>query len=330
MEKHISDIKQEQKVQQTSQRTRRFLSLIAAIDIPVCIHHDTDGNLTVASQRDCPHTKLEYVGNFVMGAKRPSLSASKASHTRKSLKSGTTQGHASSIEEFADEFCRIDTVKDCVKLEDDPCGIAKAFFSYLRLVKQAVASSQQYSREEEVEETLEDIEQFICRKMYTEVFPTEATPQDIELNEITKRLGWVTAEVLDIPPLHRNEVMWGYAVKSIQDIDDVNSPGEKLTCLVDCITTIVNVLELCGPANSAISADDSLPIIIYVVIKAQPERMHSNLNYISRFRDPEKMMSKSGFCFSQIQSAIEFIEHVREHRLNLEPEEFNNRMGEGR
>lgn len=325
MEKHISDIKQEQKVQQTSQRTRRFLSLIAAIEIPVCIHHDTAGNLTVASQRDCPHTKLEYVGNFVMGAKRPSLSASKPS-VRKSLKTAATQGHAETIEEFAEEFCRIEAVKDCVKLESDTCGIAAAFFSYMRLVKQAVAAGQQYSREEEVEDTLEDVEQYICRKMYTEVFPSEATAEDLRLNDITRKLGWMSAEDLDIPPLHRNEVMWAYAVKALQEIDDFSSPGEKLTCLVDCITTIVNVLELCGPAGSAVSADDSLPIIIYVVVKAQPERMHSNLNYISRFRDQEKMMSKSGFCFSQIQSAIEFIERVREHRLNLTPEEFNRRM----
>lgn len=330
MEKHVSDIRQEHKVQQTSQRTRRFLSLIAALEIPVCIHYDQIGNLTVVSQRDCPHTKLEYVGNFVMGAKRTSL-PSKSSGARKSFKGGT-QGHACSIEEFAEEFCKIENVKDCVKVEEDSCGIAAAFFSYLRFVGQVVASSHQSTpyREEDMEDTLEDIEQFICRKMYAEVFPSAATPQDQELCEVTRRLSWVSPDILDIPPLHRNEVMWSYAVKSLQEIDDFSSPSEKLTCLVDCITTIVNVLELCGPVGTAVSADDSLPIIIYVVIKAQPERMHSNLNYISRFRDQEKMMSKSGFCFSQIQSAIEFIEQVREHRLNLPEEEFTRRMQEGR
>ena len=329
MEKHISDIKQEQRVQLSSQRGKRFATFLTEIEVAVCIHNDYEGRLCVASQKDCPHTKLEYVGNFVMGAKRPSLNpTSKSMGVRMTPRNAGPPGHAQSVEQFAEEFCKIETVKDCIKQEEDHSGVGSAFFSYLQLVKQTVTTSKLYINctPEEIEETLEDVDQFISRKMYTEVFPKDPTVLDSMLHTLTKKLTWVTPEHLEIPVANRNEVMWTFAIKALKEIDDFNSPVEKLNSLVECITIIVNVLELCGNTGSGVSADDSLPIIIYVVIKAQPIRMHSNLNYISRFRDQEKMMSKSGFCFAQIQSAIEFIERVNDHKLKLSDEEFGVRM----
>jgi hypothetical protein len=62
--------------------------------------------------------------------------------------------------------------------------------------------------------------------------------------------------------------MWQFAINALKDTDDCMSPVEKLNCLIECIRIIVNILDLCSMTNSAVGSDDSLPIIIYVVIKA--------------------------------------------------------------
>ena len=59
---------------------------------------------------------------------------------------------------------------------------------------------------------------------------------------------------------------------------------------------VVNVLRLISSGNG-VGADDSLPIIIFVVIKAQPRKFYSNLNYISKFMHSHKMIGERGYVF---------------------------------
>lgn len=47
-------------------------------------------------------------------------------------------------------------------------------------------------------------------------------------------------------------------------------------------------------------ADDFLPILIYVVIHANPPQLASNLEYIQRFRMQSKMVSESSYFFTQL------------------------------
>ena len=55
------------------------------------------------------------------------------------------------------------------------------------------------------------------------------------------------------------------------------TPIDKLRCFVDCFKTIVNVLALTNDKGEAAGADESLPISIYVLLKASPQRLYSNI-----------------------------------------------------
>ena len=327
MEKHITDIKTEEKIQQSFTRTHKFLRFINEAEVPVCIQvlqaEDSQMTLMVASQRECPHARLDYVGAFVIGNRKHNI------RPGRQVKGGLVPGHVSNISEFANEFCKNDYVRKSIEIEEDPYKVGAAFYAYMQLVRDTLHTHSLYEgcKDEEIEEVVEDVEKHVTRRMYQEIFPAEPSPPDFRLHELTVKLGWVQPEYLDIPVHNRNEAMWKYAIQALKDTDERMSPVEKLSCLVECITIIVNVLELCSNSDSGISSDDSLPIIIYIVIKAQPKWMYSNLNYINKFRDQSKMLAQSGFCFSQIQSAIQFIENVGPESFSLPAEQYERYMG---
>ena len=49
-------------------------------------------------------------------------------------------------------------------------------------------------------------------------------------------------------------------------------------------------------------ADDFLPVLIYVVIHANPAQLASNLEYVQRFRMHSRMVSESAYFFTQLVS----------------------------
>lgn len=55
----------------------------------------------------------------------------------------------------------------------------------------------------------------------------------------------------------------------------------------------------------ATSADAFVPILIFVVLQANPENMLSNIEYISRFRTPSKLQGEAGYYLSSLVRLIE-------------------------
>jgi hypothetical protein len=51
------------------------------------------------------------------------------------------------------------------------------------------------------------------------------------------------------------------------------------------------------------SADSFMPMLIYVVLQSNPEHLVSNVQYIRRFRNQEKLGGEAGYYLSSLVSS---------------------------
>ncbi|KAH8303678.1 hypothetical protein KR018_011150 [Drosophila ironensis] len=157
---------------------------------------------------------------------------------------------------------------------------------------------------------------------------TSDEDSDVKVQRRIRQLSWITAKHLDCSIDEVNsearDLVYN-AISELVGIDSFYSPQEKLQCTVRCCRHIFELLKRAtgGPA----SADDFLPALIFVVLKANPVRLHSNINFVTRFTNASRVMSgEGGYYFTNLCSAIAFIENLNGESLGISGEEFEALM----
>ncbi|XP_061504636.1 rab5 GDP/GTP exchange factor [Anopheles gambiae] len=185
--------------------------------------------------------------------------------------------------------------------------------------------------EEMREQVLDFFERCIMTKNHKYLFSPPSTDDEDNDSYIHKRirqLNWITAEHLmcSIDEVNSEVRELAYtAITELASVDSFLSPQEKLDCIVRCCRHIFSFLKksVQGPA----SADDFLPALIFVVLKSNPVRLHSNINFITRFSNASRLMSgEGGYCFTNLCCAISFIENISAESLSLTQAEFDSFM----
>ncbi|KAI0769168.1 hypothetical protein BC629DRAFT_1534260 [Irpex lacteus] len=248
------------------------------------------------------------------------------------MKTKSADPVAKYLRSFLSNFAkRTFTVGDQVKLIND-------FLNFIS-VKMRECDVWKNASDAEFENAMEGMEKLVMNRLYDYTFtpqvarmvpPRPVTADDLERDHILEQrillFKWVEPHHLDIPDGHGREGFLMFAQQELLKINHYKAPRDKLICILNCCKVIFGLIRHLQKEEGA---DSFIPILIYVVLKANPEHLLSNVEFINRFRNPAKLQSEAGYYLSSLMGAISFIETMDHTSLShITEEEFEKNVEE--
>ncbi|XP_040577148.2 LOW QUALITY PROTEIN: GTPase-activating protein and VPS9 domain-containing protein 1 [Lepeophtheirus salmonis] len=132
--------------------------------------------------------------------------------------------------------------------------------------------------------------------------------RDEVLSEHIRKLGEIITpshKCLRIPRQYHYEQPWPSAQAEIRRLAAFKTPADKVSCIKRASQTIMNLLSL-GSSKGVPAADDFIPVLVFILIKANPPSLLSTVQYVENFYG-ERLCGEDEYWWVQTVSAIEFI-----------------------
>jgi len=170
-------------------------------------------------------------------------------------------------------------------------------------------------------EELEDSRLLMEKRFLTHVyryvfFPHDSSQMNDQLfwEHIKDNLGKISAdhECLQIREECRGEMPWPTAQKCLLRMNAYKTPSDKLNNISKCCTTLMELLQLSGKSAGA---DDFFPLLVFVILKANPPNLLATIQYINFFGSSAINSGEGSYWFAQFQTAVTFIQSIDDREI---------------
>ncbi|KAK6910734.1 hypothetical protein I203_104766 [Kwoniella mangroviensis CBS 8507] len=247
----------------------------------------------------------------------------------KDLRTKSAEPIARYLKSFLSNFAKKPfTVNEQIKLIHD----------FLAFISEKMAQVEPWKSQTpaEFDNALEAMEKLVMNRLYNYTFTPQLVPSqpittdDLERDAVfaqrVRLFGWVREKHLDVPEGEATQGFLGFAEQELLKINHYKAPRDKMICILNCCKVIFGLIRNVYGAE-ATGADAFVPILIFVVLQANPDNMLSNIEYISRFRSASKLQGEAGYYLSSLSGAIAFIETMDASSLsNITQAEFEKNV----
>lgn len=163
--------------------------------------------------------------------------------------------------------------------------------------------------------------------------------KDAAFHERLQRLWFVTPAMLDIPARYVEPHALVAAARELRAVDRLHAPRAILAAFLHTCRRIYAAMNAAdaeriqkasaaaGYEAGGAAADDFVPVLAFVVIKSNVERLMSALNIVSAWRPPELLNGEAGYYFVSCAMVAAFIESADAAAFTgVTPEQFQHYM----
>jgi len=97
------------------------------------------------------------------------------------------------------------------------------------------------------------------------------------------------------------------AISSFQKLETMNNTVNKLVCIS---TSCKILMEFLKKIQGAGGADDFFTLLVYTLLRASPNQLCSNIDYIETYRTPWRRNGESEYHFTSYVSAATFLQEL--------------------
>uniref|UniRef100_A0A3Q2NPJ7 GTPase-activating protein and VPS9 domain-containing protein 1 n=1 Tax=Fundulus heteroclitus TaxID=8078 RepID=A0A3Q2NPJ7_FUNHE len=200
---------------------------------------------------------------------------------------------------------------------DDKTAAVEDFLRYLygAMARDAIW---QYASEDQLQDAQMAIERSVMNRIFKLAFyPNQDGDilRDQLFHEHIQRLTKVVTanhKALQIPEVYLKEAPWPSAQAEIRTINAYKTPRDKVQCILRMCSTIMNLLSLANE-DSVPGADDFVPVLVFVLIRANPPCLLSTVQYINNFY-ASRLSGEECYWWMQFTAAVEFIKTIDDRK----------------
>jgi len=115
------------------------------------------------------------------------------------------------------------------------------------------------------------------------------------------------------------------AIQSISGLSGMNKPSEKLNSILKMMKEIcecVSKFQKNEARKSTIGADQLLPLMCYVLVKANVPFIYSEVNLLSDFINEQNVSGELGYTLASIQTCLEYLVGVTRDDIKRNEESY--------
>uniref|UniRef100_A0A3Q3GJT2 GTPase-activating protein and VPS9 domain-containing protein 1 n=1 Tax=Labrus bergylta TaxID=56723 RepID=A0A3Q3GJT2_9LABR len=200
---------------------------------------------------------------------------------------------------------------------DDKTAAVEDFLRYLygAMARDAIW---QYASEDQLQDAQMAIERSVMNRIFKLAFyPNQDGDilRDQLFHEHIQRLSKVVTanhKALQVPEVYLREAPWPSAQSEIRTINAYKTPRDKVQCILRMCSTIMNLLSLANE-DSVPGADDFVPVLVFVLIRANPPCLLSTVQYINNFY-ASRLSGEECYWWMQFTAALEFIKTIDDRK----------------
>ncbi|KAK0134484.1 GTPase-activating protein and VPS9 domain-containing protein 1 [Merluccius polli] len=200
---------------------------------------------------------------------------------------------------------------------DDKTAAVEDFLRYLygAMARDAIW---QYASEDQLQDAQMAIERSVMNRIFKLAFypnqDGDILRDQLFFEHIQRLSKVVTAnhKALQIPEVYLREAPWPSAQAEIRTINAYKTPRDKVQSILRMCSTIMNLLSLANE-DSVPGADDFVPVLVFVLIRANPPCLLSTIQYINNFY-ASRLSGEECYWWMQFTAAVEFIKTIDDRK----------------